>query len=131
MRNDAKKSEQEVFRAFVYKFATPQSLLAVYYRNGDFLLDQLVLALNILQTAQFMRERIPRSSQEITKRIASFLSSKTKTADAHMASAEENCDGATYSLGRTYGENARKTVKKSGRRLPKRLSPKWLAGLKN
>ena len=113
MRQDPERSELEVFRKLVDKLTSIQRQLHPSYREDRFLRDQLIIAADINQLSNSLREKIPKSAQEAINRIASQLSSDPKSAGAHFI---EDCDEANYVLGRRFGGQARRDIPRSGRK---------------
>lgn len=133
MKENAQKSEVEVFRAFFFKLSTLQKQLSANYQHDNLLRDQLVIACDIDRVQQSLCERVPKTAQEAMNRIATFLSHEPRSSSTYVTtSAGEST--ALYSLGRRYGGEARKSVGFPGQyqryRRPRRFSSKWIKGVK-
>lgn len=133
MKEEPEKSEVEVFRSFSFKLTTLQKQLSRHYQHDDFLRDQIIIATDIPNVQQSLRERIPSSAQEAVNRIATFLSHHPKTAGAYISN-ESNSEesSAMYSLGQKFGGGARKESNGGHKYKTKnhRISPNWLRGIK-
>lgn len=126
MKETPEKSESDVFQKLSLELTQTQRQLSKHYRHDDFLRDQLIIAVDIPNIQQALRERVPSSAQEAVQRIATFLSNEPGSAGSYLS------DDAMISVNGTYGGNARKTMKgsrlKNGKNNCIRLSSRWLAG---
>ena len=134
MQEAPEKSEIEVFRDLSNRLTQIQRQLDKSYRTDNFLRDQLLVAADLTSIKQSMRERVPKTAQEATQRIATFLSSEAGSAGSN---AFFNCDTAfneaLYSLGSKYGGEAKRNLKgyqKGNRKGAAKISSKWFAGVK-
>lgn len=144
-------SEVAVFRDFVARLMALQKQLDTSYHADRFLRDRLLTAVDLPALQTTLRDRIPRSSHQAVQRIANQLSDKKGSAGSTVAmiagsspiygSGYEN--EALYSLGRTYGGDAKRRVKTPWRKRgnyerrggrdgdrQRRLRSSWMRGVK-
>lgn len=146
-------TETCVFRKFVARLVSLQKQLNSNYQGDEFLRDRILQATDIPSIQTTLRDRIPETSQQAVNRIENQLSDKPRSAGSSMAllidDNGEHIDEAMYSLGKTYGGEARRPVRhpwrgqrgnrgrtsqyrRAGDRGPhqRRLSPHWMQGIK-
>ena len=125
------KSESDVLHYVYTKLPRIQKQLDHVYHDDVFLRDQILVATDIPEISRALREKVPQSSQEAIQRIATFMSSESHSAGAHFCD-KSSTDNALYSLGNRFRGEARKRLKSGTKqvRTNRRLSSKWLAGLK-
>ena len=133
MNENPDKSEMEVFRKLADRLTNLQRQLDKSYHADHLLRDQLIIAVDLPLIKRSLRERVPRTAQEAIPRVATFLSKEKGSAGAYFNFEEHGIDDALYSLGNKFGGEAKKSLKgrgKRGRQASRKLSSKWLAGIK-
>lgn len=150
MAEEPDESEVTIFRKFVAKLTSLQNQLDPTYQTDQFLRDRLLTAVDIPSIQSTLRDRLPRTSQQTINRVANQLSDKKKTAGSNsvcMTSAYTNVPYKThdpyenhvhYSLGKTYGGDARNATKKPWSNRPsrpnnsdgRRINSGWMRGVK-
>lgn len=117
--NHLDHSEVEVLRKFLAQIILLQKKLDVSYQNDKFLPDRLITVVDIPSSYISLSNRVPRKAQKLSTRIASRLSNIPRTAGTYAAllviiSNTKTCDDTVYTLGHSYRETARHTVKPYG-----------------
>lgn len=140
MEEKPDESEVAVYRDFIARLMSIQDQLDESYQGDKFLRDQLLASVDIPKVQGSLRDKIPRSSQQLINRVANHLSERPRSAGmtaANIASAnlgyERQQSSAMYTLGRQFGGEARKPVKQYGSRGyyrgQRRKKPSWLVGV--
>lgn len=117
-----------MFRTFVAKIMSLQKQLYPQYHTNTFLHDRLLTAVDIPAIHTKLMVRLPRTSSQAVNRISNQLSDKKSSAGSSaaclMEEEEDDEETSMYnSLGKTYGGDARRKIKKpwsSGQRRPVR-----------
>ena len=114
MNEDPGESEATVFRKFTAALMSLQNQLDVTYHEDKFLRDRLLTAVDIPSIQSSLRDRLPRTSQQAINRVAIQLSDRKRSAGGSSAciTQDDDDDKALYSLGKSYGGEARRDVKK-------------------
>lgn len=115
-------AEVTVFRAFVDRLMSLQNQLHPDYNTDRQLRDRLVNAVDIPRIQDSLRDRTPRTAQQLINRVANRLSTKKHSAGgnaAHLATENDRRDmedekEANYTLGQEYGGEAERNVKLPG-----------------
>ena len=136
MSNAPEESEVTVFRQFVSKLMSLQHQLDPTYHSDNFLRDRLLTAVDIPAIQATLRDRMPRTSQQAVNRVANQLCDQSRSAGSNSACFIDEKSSANYTLGRSYGGDAKRETKKpwhnnknpgGGKR---RLCPAWMRGVK-
>lgn len=123
MRN-RESSEVEVFRKRFAELIPLQKRLHSDYHKDKYLKDKPMPAVDIPSIHVALRDRIPRTAQQLAKRIANSLSEKARTAGSSAAhyirsSEVEDLNHAMYTIRQRYCGAARGSVKRLGNKGPR------------
>lgn len=151
MESEPKASEVEVYRAFVAKVMRIQKQLDKTYHGDQLLRDQLLMSIDVPSIQDSLKDKVPRSAQQLINRVANRLSDKPHSAgtpSAYFSSRDPNRrpdrSESCYTLGQNYGGEAKRYVKMYGKirrgrggrgtnmrdHSKRRNFPSWLRGVK-
>lgn len=105
MQNNPERSEISVFPSFSMKLSKLQKQLDTHYQHDDILRDQLIIAVDHKEIQKSLREIVPKSSQDATNRISTFLSDLPKSASDFKMN-NNGDSSALYGLGTRYDGNS-------------------------
>lgn len=111
------EAEVSVFRTFTTLLMSLQKQLSFQYHTKHFLRDTMLTAVDIPAMQTKLLDRTPRSSHQAVNRNINHLCDKPHSAGSSTACTihEENDDddkeAIHYSLGKTFGGDARRTPK--------------------
>lgn len=112
MSDSPEELEVCVFRRFVAVLTSLQKQLDITYHDEKFLRDRLLTAVDIASIQTTLRDRMTMNSRDAVNRVANQLSDKPNYACSSITctiDCEEQV--ANYSLGKSYGGEARRDVK--------------------
>lgn len=112
-----------------------QNQLDKMYSTDIILIDLLLTAVDIISIQTTLRDRISQTSQGTVNRVGNQLSDKSNNAGRNSAcSVDYGQEEVLHSLRKSYGGDAKREIKGPWmkHRIPegKRLSPKWMTGVK-
>lgn len=135
MSDPPEESDVNVFRKFVAASKSLQNQLDVTYHDDKSLRDRFLTVVDIASIQTTLRDRMPSNSHDAVNRVAKQLSNKPNSAGSNATCmVEYDRDEANYSLGKSYGEEAKRDVKspwkKEGNYGGRRLNSSWMRGVK-
>ena len=126
IREKPEESEVTIFRSFVDKLMSLQYQLHEDYHTDRYLRDRLMTAVDIPSINESLKDRVPRNAQQLVNRVANRLSgrknSSSSTDQGYIAQGMNHDkmgdmkDEAMYSIGQSYGGEAKRPVKRYGGR---------------
>lgn len=117
MMKEQNSSEVEIFRKLTAELMRTEKQLDTPYNGDRYLRDRQLTAVEIPRIWDSLRDRMPRTAQQLINRVANRLSDKPKTAGTELAlhaeddDPTENGSSAMYNLGKNYGGKAQRETK--------------------
>jgi hypothetical protein len=120
VRRYTQESQRAVFEKLVKYLKTCQRQMNTIYHCDHILRDQLLIAIDVPEINRSLRERVPKTSNDLIQRAATSLSIQPVSASALLASSfdveistesDASVAGDYYVTGRRFGGAARKLRK--------------------
>lgn len=119
MAKDPDGSELDAFKVFLDNIMALQQQLHNSYHGDRQLRDRLMNAIDIPRIQEALTDRQPRTSLQLTERVANKLSHKPRTSGtsiAYLSQIPDEQNNAWYTLGQRYHGKARRKLKHYGPR---------------